>query len=168
VQKIWTWTNVVSFNRWNTNDHIGIRNFVKHSFIIKHPSPPSLWKNHSSGQSLQCWCGPGPRFFVLCHVNFQSLVPNTTVLDTTVLDRCITFCGFQNWLRYGQTQESGVGSGLIHYETIAGKPLTGIQVWSQISLLILNSEELVLAPKFDYCQPIHRSKALVAAFSLMV
>ena len=39
---------------------------------------------------------------------------------------------------------------------------------ANLSLLILNSQELVLAPKFDYCRPIHRLKALVAAFSLMV
>jgi hypothetical protein len=37
-----------------------------------------------------------------------------------------------------------------------------------IRLLILNSQEPVLAPKFDYCRPIHRLKALVAAFSLMI
>jgi hypothetical protein len=45
----------------------------------------------------------------------------------------------QNWLRYGQTQESGVGSGVgsgLIYETTDGKLLSSFQVWSGIVLHI--------------------------------
>jgi hypothetical protein len=37
-----------------------------------------------------------------------------------------------------------------------------------IRLWILKPQQPVLAPEFDYYRPIHRSKARVAAFSLMV